>query len=298
MIEIISKISDRMNKKKLYIILGILVVVLAIVIILIAVISPQKKLLTVAFLNVRQGDSIYIESPNGYQMIVDGGPDATVLRELGSVMPFYDRSIDILVATHPDKDHIAGLVDVMQNFSVGGMLRPELDSDTSVYKLFESTLTRLDISDNVATRGARIHLDDDYGVYADVLHPAYDVSRVRDTNDGSIVLRLVYGETEFLLTGDATLRIEDELVTKGNSQSLASDVLKLGHHGSKTSSGENFLRAVSPEIAVISAGCDNQYGHPHREVTDRVENLGIQMIDICSYGTIIMQSDGEHIWVK
>lgn len=287
-----------MTKKQSYILfIAVLVVMVTVALLFVLQIKkPPSNILKVSFLNIGQGDAIFIEAPNKKQILVDGGADGTILRELGEVMPFYDRSIDIVVATHPDKDHIGGLVDVVQNFSVDQVIRSGAESDTSTYKLFDSLVARKDITQHIARRGMRIYVDEELGIYADVLHPAYDVSRVRDTNDASVVLRLVYGDTEFLLTGDASDRIESELITKGNVQDVRSDVLKLGHHGSKTSSGLEFLQAVSPELAIVSAGCDNRYGHPHSEVTDRVEELGVVIMETCMYDTVTLESDGVTIF--
>jgi len=289
-----------MNKKQSYFLFGaVLVVIIAIV--LLFVLHFQNKprdILTVSFLNVGQGDAIFIEAPNKKQILVDGGGDGSILRELGSVMPFYDRSIDIVVATHPDKDHIGGLIDVVQNFSVDQVIRSGAESDTSTFKLFDSLIVRQDIVEHTAERGMRIYLDEELGIYIDVLHPAYDVSRVQDKNDASIILRLVYGETEFLLTGDASDRIERELVTKGNTEDIQSDVLKLGHHGSKTSSDLEFLQVVQPELAIVSAGCDNRYGHPHGEIINRVKELDIIILETCIENMIILESDGVNIVVQ
>ncbi len=289
-----------MNKKQSYVLLGAVLIVI-ITITLLFVLHFKKapnNVLTVSFLNVGQGDAVFIEAPNKKQILIDGGGDATILRELGNVMPFYDRSIDIVVVTHPDKDHIGGLVDVVQNFSVDQVIRSGVDSDTSTYKLFDSLIVRKNIDEHIATRGMRIYIDEELGIYADVLHPAYDVSRVNDKNDASIVLRIIYGDTEFLLTGDASVRIEKELITKGDVQEIRSDVLKLGHHGSKTSSDLEFLQAVQPELAIVSAGCDNRYGHPHGEVVDRVEKLGITILETCIYDTVTLESDGINIMVQ
>ncbi len=286
-----------MNKKQSYFLLGaVLIVIITIVLLFILHFKPvDKNILTVTFLNVGQGDAIFIEAPNKKQILVDGGGDGTILRELGSVMPFYDRSIDIVIATHPDKDHIGGLVDVVQNFSVDQVVRSGVESDTSTFKLFDSLISRQNIIEHIAERGMRIYLDEELGIYVDVLHPAYDVSRVQDKNDASVILRLVYGETEFLLTGDASQRIEKELITRGDINEIRSDVLKLGHHGSKTSSDLEFLQAVQPELAIVSASCDNRYGHPHSEVTDRVKKLGIAIMETCIDNRISLKSDGINI---
>lgn len=289
-----------MNKKQSNLLLGaVSIVTIASILLLILYIRPvEHNILKISFLDVGQGDAIFIQAPNKKQILVDGGPDGTILRQLGNIMPFYDRSIDMLIATHPDQDHIGGLADVIQNFSVDTIMRSSITSDTSTFTLINKIIKNNNVTEVIAKRGMRIHLDDKAGIYIDVLHPAYDVTQVRDKNDASVVLHVVYGETEFLLTGDASRRIEHELVTKGLSVGLASDILKLGHHGSKTASSLEFLQAVSPEFVIVSAGCDNRYGHPHQDVTSRVKKLNIKIIDTCSHGTIVMESDGTRIFIK
>jgi competence protein ComEC len=289
-----------MNKKQLYILLGavLIVMVASVLFFVLRAKSSDGKVLTVAFLNVGQGDAIFIQAPNGVQVLIDGGPDATVLRELGQVMPFYDRSINVVIATHPDQDHIGGLVDVVQNFSVDHVIESGVTGDTATAERFNFLVEEKIDSQHIATRGMRVHLDQARGIYMDILHPAYDVSRMRDTNDASVTARLVYGETEFLFTGDISERIEKELVAKGTPMTLESDVIKLGHHGSKTSSSREFLESAQSEVAVVSAGCDNRYGHPHTDVISRVEQLGMLILDTCTGGTIVMESDGEVIVVQ
>lgn len=252
--------------------------------------------LTVAFLDIGQGDSIYIEAPNGNQVLIDGGPNKKVLRELGEVMPFYDRSIDIVVATHPDKDHIGGLVPVLENFYVDIVVEPGVGSDTKIYQSFESVIEEKGIERVLARRGMIIMLDSKRAVYLRILFPNQDVSGW-DKNDASIVAKLIYGDTSFLLTGDSPKGIENYL-TYIDGFSLESDVLKLGHHGSKTSSSEAFLQAASPHFAIISAGANNRYGHPHKEVLDMLEKLNISPLATYDSGTIIFHSNGKEVTLK
>jgi len=252
--------------------------------------------LTVAFLDIGQGDSIYIEAPNGNQVLIDGGPNKKVLRELGEVMPFYDRSIDVVVATHPDKDHVGGLVSVIENFSVDAVVEPGVGSDTKIYQSFENVIEEKGIERVLARRGMIIVLDSKGGVYLHILFPNQDVS-LWDTNDASIVAKLVYKDNSFLLTGDSPKGIENYL-TYINDSSLESDVLKLGHHGSKTSNSKAFLQAVSPTFAIISAGDDNRYGHPHKEVLDMLEKQNISPLATYDSGTILFKSNGRVITLK
>jgi competence protein ComEC len=273
--------------------LYILVVLFVVNIFIYSLIFDQgrEKLLTVAFLDVGQGDSIFIEAPNGNQMLIDGGANAQVLRELRKVMPFYDRSIDIVIATHPDQDHIGGLVEVVGRYDVKYFLDPGVESETAVYAGLMDNIEENQIERIIARRDTIIDLGD--GVTLKVLFPDRDVSGV-ETNDASIITRLVYGESEVMMTGDAPKKIEEYVVSL-DGEDLESDVLKVGHHGSKTSTSELFLGFVDPQYAIISAGENNRYGHPHQEVLDILETFDVPILNT-SGGTIVFQSDGTDIW--
>ncbi len=247
--------------------------------------------MTVAFLNIGQGDSIFIESPSGNQILIDGGPDRSVLQEISKVIPFYDRNIDLVLATHPDADHIGGLVDVLARYKVGLFMEPGTESDTSIYKELETRIQKINKIE--ARQGMVVDLGS--GAMLEILFPVLD-PRGMETNNSSIVARLVYGESEFLLTGDSPLNIEDYLVNSGVD--LDSDVLKAGHHGSKTSTSETFVKAVDPEYAVISAGKDNRYGHPHQEVLNILEKNNVKVLNTATEGRIIFKTDGVNLKVK
>lgn len=235
----------------------------------------RTPVLTVSFLNVGQGDAIFIEGPTGIQMLVDGGRDRSVLRELTKRMGPLDRSIDIVVATHPDADHIGGLVGVFQNYRVSNFMSSHIASDTNTsLALLDVVEHEQNINVHVARRGQRIELGG--GAYADILFPDRDVSHV-ETNTGSVIMRVVYGESEFMLTGDSPQAIEDYLVSL-DGPALQSGVLKAGHHGSRTSTSDRWLSAVLPSAVVISAGEHNSYGHPHQEVLEKVQALGARIV--------------------
>ncbi len=251
--------------------------------------------LTVAFLDVGQGDAIFIEAPNGNQMLIDGGPGRAVFQPLSEMMPFYDRSIDAVIATHPDADHIGGLPEVLRRYEIGLFIDPGMESDTGVYQALVQAVKSSDVRYMVARRGMRIALDEEKNIFLEILFPDRDMTGA-DTNDASVVAKLVYGKTSFLLTGDSPQKIEKYLasIDAGN---LDIDVLKLGHHGSKTSSSAIFLGYTSPEYAIISAGKDNRYGHPHEEVLARLREFGItNALRTDEEGTIVMKSDGETIF--
>ncbi len=260
--------------------------------------EERNGILTVAFLDVGQGDAIYIEAPSGNQMLIDAGPGKAVLRELSKVMPFYDRSIDVVIATHADQDHVGGLPDVLKKYKVNIFMEPGVPGESSSYKEVEKIVASSNSSGGgagikkiLARRGMNVDLGD--GTILQILFPVID-SPSTDTNMSSIVAKLVYGENEFMLTGDAPQAVENYLVdTEGTL--LQSDVLKAGHHGSKTSTSQVFVSAVSPQYAVISVGKDNKYGHPNQETLDTLRNFGAKILRTDQLGDIVFKSDGVNL---
>jgi len=263
------------------------------------ILTEQRNLLTVAFFDVGQGDSIFIESPDGKQVLIDGGKNSQVLKQLSKVMPFYDRSIDLVIMTHPDQDHIGGLVSVLENYKVDYFLEPGVSSKNGVYSEIEKIVDEKKIKKVLARQGMDIQLcnlrkeDKEHfcKAHLQILFPTGDVSRF-ETNTASIVSKLVYKKNSFLFTGDSPQSIEKYLVSVLGKQ-LNVDVLKLGHHGSRTSSSELFLGFTNPEYAVASVGKNNRYGHPHKEVLDLLKKLGISLLRTDEQGTIIFKSEGE-----
>lgn len=258
-----------------------------------AIQEAPDETLTVAFLDVGQGDAIYIEAPNGRQMLIDGGPSRQVLRELGAMTPWYDRSIDVVLATHPDKDHISGLVDVLDQYRVGAVLVGGARSDTGLYTSWKRrrasdarTVHRVHAGQSVRI-SPRVHFD--------VLFPPRPAAPARmDRNSASVVGRLVYGDTAFLLSGDVPKAIERYLARRYGTH-LESDVLKVGHHGSDTSSAPAWIGWSDPAYAVISAGKDNRHGHPHTQVVKRLKRFGANVVQTKQRGTVVFESDGEQV---
>lgn len=251
--------------------------------------------LRVIFLDIGQGDAIYIQSPSGAQMLIDGGKNRAVIRELSSVMPLFDRTIDVVIGTHPDSDHIGGLPDVLKQYRVGLIVQSSvLDPDGTDAQAFDAAVAREEEEGGVhmvAERGQVIDLGG--GVTFEILFPDRPVPDI-ETNTGSIVGRLVYGNTSFMLTGDSPHEIETYLVML-DAEELKSDVLKAGHHGSRTSSSLQFVGFVSPEYAVFSRGCDNSYGHPHEEPVAVFAQLGVDTFDTCEDGSVTFVSDGNTV---
>ena len=235
----------------------------------------QKQELKIIFLDVGQGDAILIEQ-GSKQILIDGGPDGKkVMEKLGEYVPFWDRNIEVVIATHPDEDHISGLTDVLENYNIGESIDNGVEADTQVYKKYKDIISTKNINHIEGKAGMEIKLDNNAKL--DILSPdgTQDKNNPKDTNISSIVSKLVYGENSFLFTGDFTTEGEPSLINK--QIDLNSRVLKIAHHGSKYATSDEFLNAVNPQEAVISVGKNNRYGHPAQEVLDR---LGAHKINI------------------
>ena len=253
--------------------------------------EDRQGILTIAFLDIGQGDAIFLEAPNGNQMLIDGGPPKAIQSALHKVMSFCYRSIDMLLVTNPDKDHMAGFIDVLNSYHVGQVVEPGTDSPTATYAELEKSERERGVPKLLARRGQTIWLDKKHGIGFQVLFPDRAVSGLT-TNEGSIVGKLTYGNTSVLFTGDSPQNIEHYLVSL-DGKNLKSDVLKVGHHGSRTSSSQEFVGFVSPTVAVISDGKGNSYGHPHKETLDTLEKFGVKVFRTDQAGTIVIKSDGQ-----
>lgn len=253
----------------------------------------QADTLTVTFLDIGQGDSIFIEAPSGRQMLIDGGKNRSVIRQLSRVMPWYDRTINVVLGTHPDADHIGGLPDVLARYEVGLIVQSSVTDDGGADSAaLENAAAQEEGAQRLTAERGQI-IDLGKGAYLEILFPDRPVPTI-ETNTGSIVARLVYGDTSFMLTGDSPKVIEEYLVRLDGS-ALKSDILKAGHHGSRTSSDLSFVGFVSPEYGIYSRGCDNTYGHPHQETIEIFARLGIPTLDTCEEGSISFVSDGKTI---
>lgn len=256
--------------------------------------EDHNGILTISFLDIGQGDSIFIESPTGMQVLVDGGPNNNLMKEISKVLPWYDRHIDMLVVTNPDKDHYEGFIALLKRFKTDVVLEPGTTNKNSAYEVLENEIKNKKIPKILARRGQIIDLGG--GAYLEVIFPDRDVSGL-SPNDGSIVMKLVYGDTSVLLQGDSTSNIEHYLLGLGGEK-LASTILKAGHHGSKTSSSEEYVKAVSPEWVVISAGTNNTYNHPNKEVLDILNKQKLVTLVTCNMGQINFESDGNEFVLK
>lgn len=253
--------------------------------------------LTVAVMDVGQGDAIFIESPTGVQVVIDGGPDNSILAELPKLMPLSDRSLDLVLETHPDADHIAGFVDLLKRYSVGVFAEPGIPKPTLTDDTLEKEIDAEKIPRALVHRGEWIDLG--AGAYIKILSPDFDVSTLspNDANLGCVVAHLVYGNTSVLFMCDAPFATEDHLMEVGSSTDLKSDILKVGHHGSRFSTSKKFVAAVAPSVAVISVGAHNTYGHPTPQTLNTLASQNIKTLRTDEEGTIVFKSNGKE-WLK
>jgi competence protein ComEC len=260
---------------------------------------------------VGQGDAIFIRTPSGRQVLVDGGPSRTaLLSQLGRRMPFWDRTLDLVVLTHPDADHISGLIAVLERYRVDTVIFREVGAASSLYEHWRQVVEAEGAT--VYQGEAGLHLTLDEGLEMAVLHPSagWVSETAENLNNDSIVTRLTYGPVSVLLPGDVGAEVERRLVAQGAP--LRSTVLKAAHHGSCDSTTRGFLAAVRPQVVVISVGADNDFGHPCAEVLERLEtalspstSLGVNSVEgelpvyrTDEHGTVEIIIDGAQVWVE
>jgi competence protein ComEC len=247
--------------------------------------------LKVTFLDVGQGDAVLIQAYNGNQLLIDGGKAGTLLPVLAEALPFFDRSIDVVLATHPDADHIGGLPALLRRYRVSAFADPGAKSGKALESELEEAVRAEGAKRLLARRGLRVWLAND--VVFEIHYPDRDPSGL-ETNEASVIGKLIYGETSFLLTGDAPTRAEEQIVWQ-DGERLDVDVLKVGHHGSKTSTSEDLLKVATPAYAVISVGSKNTYGHPTPLVLGRLAAAGATILRTDQMGSIVMESDGKQV---
>ncbi len=252
----------------------------------------RPQFLEVIFFDIGQGDSIFIETPDNYQILIDGGPTNVILEKLGKEMDFWDRRIDLIILTHPEHDHIAGLIEVLKRYEVENIVWTGILRDTAEYKEWVRLIEEEGSNIKIVQAGQRIITPN---LFFQILYPLENLKGqdVKNTNNVSIINRLVFNNTSFLFLGDAYKSVERKLVNNGTY--LDSDILKVGHHGSKTSTSKELLESVNPQIAVISAGKDNRYGHPYEEVLEILNDYGIRILRTDEVGDIKIISDGDKI---
>jgi len=253
-----------------------------------------RKPLEVIFFNIGQGDSIFIKNNQGHQILIDGGPDKSILEKIDKELPFWDKTIDLVILTHPEYDHLKGLNYVLEKYKIENILWTGIERETKVFSDW------LEVLKKEEEEGAKIFIAQESQkikagqIQLNILYPFESLEGQifkGDSNDSSIVANLLFGENSFLFTGDINQKVEKDILVFD----LGSDVLKVAHHGSKNSSSEDFLIKVQPSIAVISCGLDNSYGHPHQDVLNKLENFGIKVLRTDRDGDIKIISNGDEL---
>jgi len=286
-----------MNFKNKKIVLGSIILLLIFNILSWFVVYDLNKarFLEITFFDVGQGDALFIKTSQGHQILIDGGPSSIILEKLNKEMPFWDRTIDLVILTHPESDHLTGLLDVLRSYKVKNILWTGILIDSAGFKKWAELIKQENAKIYIAQSGQKITIGK---TSFEILFPFENLENksVKDTNNTSIVLRLDFGEISLLFAGDIYKSAERELLNL--AKQLDTDVLKVGHHGSKTSTAEEFIIVVSPEIAVISVGRNNSYGHPHQETLDTLEKYGIRIFRTDFNGDIKIISDGINYGVS
>ncbi|RJQ35990.1 MBL fold metallo-hydrolase [Candidatus Parcubacteria bacterium] len=255
----------------------------------------ERQDLTLTVLDIGQGEALFIDAGNGVQVLIDGGPSDAILEKLGTAMPFWDRTIELVVLTHPHADHVSGLVSVLDRYRVGMVIDSGVAHEIADYAAWQERIRDQGIVRHVPVAGERIRIDAD--TVFEVLAPLENFDgRTAPVHDAMVVLRLVDAGATALLTGDAEADVEAHILSSGGI--VSADLLKVGHHGSKTSTSARFLEAVRPAMAAMSLGAGNRYGHPHPSVVSRLEAAGVPIYRTDRRGDCIFTSTGESFAVR
>ncbi len=250
---------------------------------------PDKKL-HIKVLDVGQGDSIFIRTPSGYKILIDGGPDNKIVGLLGESLPLWDKTLDLVVLTHPQADHMTGLIEVAKRYQIKTLWTSYSVNNTQVYKEWEKVVSERHLHQVHVWAGDKIIFPD--GVDLNVIWPR-SVQPYTDLNTTAIVIKLDYKNFDGLLTSDA-----DEQVQPYTSSTSHVEFLKVPHHGSKTAIDENYLAKLSPDISVISVGAHNRYGHPNPELVKLLDSARTKVYRTDQNGTVEIVSDGESWYTK
>ncbi|MBU0648314.1 hypothetical protein KJ855_03995 [Patescibacteria group bacterium] len=232
---------------------------------------------TITFFDIGQGDSFLIQTRHNTQILIDGGPDNTILSHLSDSIPFYDKTIELSILTHPHEDHLNGILYTNDYYRIEKTIFNKIPYDNSTFDSFKKEITNQNISFSPGQAGQRIIIDNQY--YLDILYPFnnYNANDSLDINDQSIALKLTSPHASILFLADLSSDIEQKLIDKYGDL-LDIDIIKIGHHGSKYSTSKLLLQTTTPDIAVISCGENNKYGHPHTETIDLLNQYHIKIL--------------------
>lgn len=251
--------------------------------------SNVKGTLAVHYIDVGQGDSTFIELPNNETILIDAGEKTAAEKIINEIKTLGYEKIDYIVATHPHADHIGGLSKVIETFSIGNIYMPKAVTTSKTYETLLQTILEKNLKVKIAKNGVNVIEQNDFKVF--FLAPNSEA--YEELNNYSAVLKITYHENSFLFMGDAQTESENEI-----QEDVKVNVIKVGHHGSDTSSSKDFVERVTPTYAVISAGKDNRYHHPHPSVVTRWQKSGAEILRTDECGDITMTSDGKTIHVE
>jgi competence protein ComEC len=269
----------------------LLLLVMAVILAYTAVFSLRPDFrLRVNFYDVGQGDAAFFTTYKGTRVLIDGGPGSGIVQKLGADLPFFDRRIDLVVLTHPHADHVTGLIEVLKNYKVRNILFAGTTFESEIYDQFKQLAAQKQISEIIAKPGQKVFLDDATTLV--ILDPPVS-DQSKDPNDSSVISRLSFGENDFLFLGDAGAKEESALLAF--NPPLSAEVMKVSHHGSAQGTSKDLLTAVKPELAVISAGKNNQYHLPSDQVLKLLDAEKIRYLRTDEVGDIRLVSDGQSI---
>ncbi|MFA6023912.1 MAG: ComEC/Rec2 family competence protein [Candidatus Gracilibacteria bacterium] len=246
-------------------------------------------------LDIGQGDALLLRTPDGVNILVDGGPGQAVLEELGAVLSPFDKRLNLVVLTHPHEDHVAGLVPVLERFEVDRVLLSAPEYNNEAYRALMAFIAE----EKIEYSFARADEDFEFGeLNLDVLYPFEPSTgeEMANVNNASPVIKVTWRDTKILLMGDAEMEVEEELLEAGVD--LRADILKAGHHGSRNSSTLEFLEVVEAELMLISCGLGNDYGHPHAESLQKAEDLEMEVLRTDLDGRISLEFGGNYSWLR
>jgi len=286
-------------KNQLKILIGLLII--ALIVWFLVLNQRPGRILETDFLDVGQGDAVLIKTPKGQTVLVDGGPNNKVLEKLGKYLAPLQKRIDIIILTHPHADHVSGLIEVLRRYSVGLVILNGVYLKTDNYDQFLNAIEDNKVKVLIAEAGEAIHFDKD--LEFDILSPNKNPAGLafnknsesfgtagNDVNDTSIVGKLIFNDFSIMFMGDATSKIENQILAYGDN--LKSDILKVGHHGSKYSSFPIFLKTVAPKAGIIEVGAKNFYGLPSQAALSRFKMFGANIFRTDQNGDIRVLSDG------